>query len=215
MPHCDLHLYENLFRENWSAQRLPNILLIANRLNEYAERCVQPAARPNPRDSIRPRPLPIVLPPPLTSFGLPPHLLTIASVANLVSPRASSANSISSRKLAAEHPCVARLGTHHLSAVTHRRSPSHVLARTHVHAFHRFTSLAHRLPHTALRPCVILRIPVWPLVFRSLVDLPERLPSDPASRAHPRAVSLSGRCLSLDPRPRSDAWTHGHVQCPT
>ena len=40
MPHCDLVLYENLFRENWSAARLANVLLIANRLSEYAERCV-------------------------------------------------------------------------------------------------------------------------------------------------------------------------------
>ncbi|RPD65925.1 hypothetical protein L226DRAFT_530050 [Lentinus tigrinus ALCF2SS1-7] len=54
MPHCDLHLYENLLRENWSKAQLPNVLLIANRLSEYAE-------------------------------------------------------SIPARKLAAEHPCVARL----------------------------------------------------------------------------------------------------------
>lgn len=71
MPHCDLHLYENLFRENWSAQRLPNILLIANRLNEHAERCVQPAARPSPRDSIRPRPLPTFCRPPLLHSAFP------------------------------------------------------------------------------------------------------------------------------------------------
>ncbi|KAI0721566.1 SRR1-domain-containing protein [Cerioporus squamosus] len=38
MPHCDLHLYENLLRENWSRERLPNVLLIANPLSEYAER---------------------------------------------------------------------------------------------------------------------------------------------------------------------------------
>ncbi|KAI0781139.1 SRR1-domain-containing protein, partial [Trametes elegans] len=54
MPHCDLHLYENILRENWSRTALPNALLIANRLSEYAE-------------------------------------------------------SIPSRKLASEHPCVARL----------------------------------------------------------------------------------------------------------
>lgn len=42
MPHCDLHLYENLLRENWSRAQLPNVLLIANRLSEYAERCVSP-----------------------------------------------------------------------------------------------------------------------------------------------------------------------------
>ncbi|EIW60570.1 uncharacterized protein TRAVEDRAFT_165463 [Trametes versicolor FP-101664 SS1] len=54
MPHCDLHLYENLLRENWTRARLPHVLLIANRLREYAE-------------------------------------------------------SIPSRKLASEHPCVARL----------------------------------------------------------------------------------------------------------
>ncbi|KAH9854032.1 hypothetical protein C2E23DRAFT_894228 [Lenzites betulinus] len=57
MPHCDLDLYENVLRENWSRARLPNILLIANRLHEYAD-------------------------------------------------------SIPSRKLAAEHPCVARLVPH-------------------------------------------------------------------------------------------------------
>ncbi|KAF9818892.1 hypothetical protein IEO21_02430 [Rhodonia placenta] len=38
MPHCDLHLYENLFRENWTQARLPNLVLIANRLSEYAEK---------------------------------------------------------------------------------------------------------------------------------------------------------------------------------
>ncbi|KAI0336322.1 hypothetical protein GY45DRAFT_1222945, partial [Cubamyces sp. BRFM 1775] len=54
MPHCDLHLYENLLRENWSPAQLPNVLLIANRLSDYAE-------------------------------------------------------NIPSRKLASEHPCVARL----------------------------------------------------------------------------------------------------------
>ncbi|KAI8998825.1 hypothetical protein BD414DRAFT_476187 [Trametes punicea] len=37
MPHCDLHLYENLLRENWSQERLPNVFLIANRLSDYAE----------------------------------------------------------------------------------------------------------------------------------------------------------------------------------
>ncbi|KAM5539074.1 hypothetical protein V8D89_007297 [Ganoderma adspersum] len=36
MPHCDLHLYDNLFRENWSREQLPRVLLIANRLSEYA-----------------------------------------------------------------------------------------------------------------------------------------------------------------------------------
>ncbi|TBU48014.1 SRR1-domain-containing protein [Dichomitus squalens] len=36
MPHCDLHLYDNLFRENWGKEQLPRILLIANRLSEYA-----------------------------------------------------------------------------------------------------------------------------------------------------------------------------------
>ena len=38
MPHCDLQLYENLLRENWTEQRLLNVVLIANRLSEYAER---------------------------------------------------------------------------------------------------------------------------------------------------------------------------------
>ncbi|KAI0646859.1 SRR1-domain-containing protein [Trametes meyenii] len=37
MPHCDLHLYENILRANWTIARLPNVLLIANPLSEYAE----------------------------------------------------------------------------------------------------------------------------------------------------------------------------------
>ena len=40
MPHCDLHLYENLLRANCSRERLPRLLLIANRLSEYLDRCV-------------------------------------------------------------------------------------------------------------------------------------------------------------------------------
>ena len=40
MPHCDLRLYENLLRENCSQERLPRLLLIANRLTEYMDRCV-------------------------------------------------------------------------------------------------------------------------------------------------------------------------------
>ncbi len=50
MPHCDLHLYDNFFRENWCKEQLSRVVLIANRLSEYAERYVQPfAARPSPR----------------------------------------------------------------------------------------------------------------------------------------------------------------------
>lgn len=38
MPHCDLELYENLLRANWSKQRLSSLLLIGNNLGRYAER---------------------------------------------------------------------------------------------------------------------------------------------------------------------------------
>ena len=38
MPHCDRNLYENILRENWSKDRLQNMLLIANRFSEYADR---------------------------------------------------------------------------------------------------------------------------------------------------------------------------------
>ncbi|KAI0340597.1 SRR1-domain-containing protein [Trametopsis cervina] len=38
MPHCDLQLYENLLRSNWSPDRLPQVVLIANRLAEYQTR---------------------------------------------------------------------------------------------------------------------------------------------------------------------------------
>ncbi|KAH9951398.1 hypothetical protein B0H21DRAFT_280471 [Amylocystis lapponica] len=37
MPHCDLQLYENLLRENWSRDRLSHLILIANRLSDYAD----------------------------------------------------------------------------------------------------------------------------------------------------------------------------------
>ncbi|PCH38325.1 SRR1-domain-containing protein [Wolfiporia cocos MD-104 SS10] len=37
MPHCDLLLYENLLRANWSRARLPHLVLIANVLSEYAD----------------------------------------------------------------------------------------------------------------------------------------------------------------------------------
>lgn len=37
MPHCDMELYENLIRANWSKKRLPNLLLVANRLTDYID----------------------------------------------------------------------------------------------------------------------------------------------------------------------------------
>ncbi|EMD38602.1 hypothetical protein CERSUDRAFT_94134 [Gelatoporia subvermispora B] len=37
MPHCDLQLYENLLRANWTRAALPRVVLIANRLSEYAD----------------------------------------------------------------------------------------------------------------------------------------------------------------------------------
>jgi hypothetical protein len=38
MPHCDLVIYENLLKANWSKEKLPNILLVANRLADYLDR---------------------------------------------------------------------------------------------------------------------------------------------------------------------------------
>ena len=40
MPHCDLQLYENFLRANWSPEQLPQLILIANRFSEYLDRCV-------------------------------------------------------------------------------------------------------------------------------------------------------------------------------
>ena len=40
MPHCDLPLYENILRANGSRDRLGRLVLIANRLSEYIDRCV-------------------------------------------------------------------------------------------------------------------------------------------------------------------------------
>ncbi|THH14712.1 hypothetical protein EW146_g5658 [Bondarzewia mesenterica] len=37
MPHCDVQLYENLLRENWTAERLSNLFLICNLLSEYLD----------------------------------------------------------------------------------------------------------------------------------------------------------------------------------
>lgn len=38
MPHCDLHLYENILGANWSSSQLPQLVLIANRFSEYLDR---------------------------------------------------------------------------------------------------------------------------------------------------------------------------------
>ena len=49
MPHCDVQLYDNLLRENWTRGRLEQLVLIANRFSEYLDRCVlsQPILVPN------------------------------------------------------------------------------------------------------------------------------------------------------------------------
>ena len=39
MPHCDERLYEALLRTNWTPAYLGNLLLIGNRLAEYAVKC--------------------------------------------------------------------------------------------------------------------------------------------------------------------------------
>jgi hypothetical protein len=38
MPHCDLDLYENILRENWSQDKLQNLFFICNNLAEYVEK---------------------------------------------------------------------------------------------------------------------------------------------------------------------------------
>ncbi|KAJ7109211.1 SRR1-domain-containing protein [Mycena epipterygia] len=37
MPHCDLELYENVLRANWSREQLPYVILISNRLGDYVD----------------------------------------------------------------------------------------------------------------------------------------------------------------------------------
>ena len=58
MPHCELDLYENLLRANWTSSRLPNVLLVANALSDYAERCVR---APRALMPLVPRPLSLAL----------------------------------------------------------------------------------------------------------------------------------------------------------
>ncbi|RDX48351.1 hypothetical protein OH76DRAFT_1352696 [Lentinus brumalis] len=89
MPHCDLHLYENFLRENWSKEQLPNALLIANPLSEYAE-------------------------------------------------------SIPSRKLAAEHPCVARLAPYLTSCPLRPCAPYPTAFNNTAVQFVRTSALANR-----------------------------------------------------------------------
>ncbi|KAJ6630662.1 SRR1-domain-containing protein, partial [Mycena sp. CBHHK59/15] len=38
MPHCDMDLYENLLRANWSREQLSRVILISNRLGDYVDR---------------------------------------------------------------------------------------------------------------------------------------------------------------------------------
>ncbi|KAF4603921.1 hypothetical protein EYR40_001095 [Pleurotus pulmonarius] len=37
MPHCDLSLYENILRANWTPQRLEHLVLVANNLSDYIQ----------------------------------------------------------------------------------------------------------------------------------------------------------------------------------
>ena len=37
MPHCDIELYENILKANWSRDRLSNLFLLGNRLATYVE----------------------------------------------------------------------------------------------------------------------------------------------------------------------------------
>jgi hypothetical protein len=38
MPHCDISLYENMLRQNWSIHNLPNMFFIANQFQDYVDR---------------------------------------------------------------------------------------------------------------------------------------------------------------------------------
>ncbi|KAJ1976050.1 hypothetical protein H4R35_002868 [Dimargaris xerosporica] len=38
MPHCEVHMYHNLFETNWSDEQLQHVLIIGNRLDGYLER---------------------------------------------------------------------------------------------------------------------------------------------------------------------------------
>ncbi|KAK7467085.1 hypothetical protein VKT23_004145 [Stygiomarasmius scandens] len=37
MPHCDMELYENVLRKNWTRERLTNLVLVSNQLEAYVE----------------------------------------------------------------------------------------------------------------------------------------------------------------------------------
>jgi hypothetical protein len=37
MPHCDMHLYENILKSNWTREAISNVLLIANHLHDYVD----------------------------------------------------------------------------------------------------------------------------------------------------------------------------------
>jgi len=37
MPHCDMELYENILKANWSQENLSNLLFIANRFADYID----------------------------------------------------------------------------------------------------------------------------------------------------------------------------------
>uniref|UniRef100_A0A0W0F970 SRR1-like domain-containing protein n=1 Tax=Moniliophthora roreri TaxID=221103 RepID=A0A0W0F970_MONRR len=38
MPHCDLELYDAVLKANWSEEGLRNLILVANRLEDYVEK---------------------------------------------------------------------------------------------------------------------------------------------------------------------------------
>ncbi|KAJ7632459.1 hypothetical protein FB45DRAFT_503949 [Roridomyces roridus] len=37
MPHCDLDLYESILAANWTREQLSYVILVSNRLGDYAD----------------------------------------------------------------------------------------------------------------------------------------------------------------------------------
>ena len=38
MPHCELSLFERFLNDNWSRERVPNLVLVGNTLSDYADK---------------------------------------------------------------------------------------------------------------------------------------------------------------------------------
>jgi len=78
MPHCEVDLYEDFLRANWTLERISNILLVANQLDDYV--LANPSHRLNAKFPCISRLAPHLVSRPLPPSGFNPTAFNNSSV---------------------------------------------------------------------------------------------------------------------------------------